>query len=104
MAEIYRFKEVTMSQQDMYNLVADVENYPEFLPWCNSVVIIEQKHDYIIAELDCDLRGIPIEFTTKNRNICPKRIEIELVKGPFKNLNGLRIAITIGQIETNMLF
>ena len=60
MPEIYRSQEVTMSQKDLYQLVADVENYPKFLPWCNSVTITEQTSTTIIAELDCDLRGIPI--------------------------------------------
>ena len=88
MPEIYRSQEVAMSQQDLFQLVADVENYPKFLPWCNSVTITEQTSTTIIAELDCDLRGIPIEFTTRNKNIYPQSIEFSLVKGPFKTLNG----------------
>ena len=75
MPEIYRSQKVAISQKDLYQLVADVENYPKFLPWCNSVTIIERTSTCIIAELDCDLRGIPIEFTTRNRNIYPERIE-----------------------------
>ena len=63
MPEIYRSQEVAMSQKDLYQLVADVENYPKFLPWCNSVAIIERTSNSIIAELHCDLRGIPIELS-----------------------------------------
>ena len=88
MPEIYRSQEVAMSQQDLFQLVADVENYPKFLPWCNSVTITEKTSTTIIAELDCDLHGIPIEFTTRNKNNYPESIEVSLVKGPFKTLNG----------------
>ena len=79
MPEIYRSQEVAVSQKDLYQLVADVENYPKLLPWCNSVAIIERTSTTIIAEIDCDLRGIPIEFTTRNINIYPESIEISLV-------------------------
>ena len=42
MPEIYRSQEVAISQKELYQLVADVENYPKFLPWCHSVTIIER--------------------------------------------------------------
>ena len=87
----------------MYQLVADVENYPKFLPWCNSVAIIERTSTCIIAELDCDLRGIPIEFTTRNK-IFIQKVEISLVKGPFKTLNGTWKFESLGENMCNVEF
>ena len=104
MPEIYRSQEVAMSQKELYQLVADVENYPKFLPWCNSVTIIERTSTSIIAELDCDLRGIPIEFTTRNKNNYPESIEISLVKGPFKTLNGTWKFESLGENMCNVEF
>ena len=104
MPEIYRSQEVAMSQKDLYQLVADVENYPNFLPGFNSVTIIDQTSSTIIAELDCDLRGIPIEFTTRNKNIYPESIEITLVRGPFKTLNGVWTFESIGENKCNVDF
>ena len=104
MPEIYRSQEVAMSQKDLFQLVADVENYPKFLPWCNSVTIIERTSTSIIAELDCDLRGIPIEFTTSNKNNYPESIEIALVKGPFKTLNSTWKFESLGENMCNVEF
>ena len=104
MPEIYRSQEVAMSQKDLYQLVADVENYPKFLPWCNSVTIIERISTTIIAELDCDLRGIPIKFTTRNQNIYPESIKISLVKGPFKTLNAAWKFESLGENMCNVEF
>ena len=104
MPEIYRTEKVAMSQKDLFYLVADVENYPKFLPWCNSVSIIERTSNTIIAELDCDLRGIPIEFTTRNKNKYPESIEITLVRGPFKTLNGIWTFESIGENKCNVGF
>tara|TARA_Y100000589_G_scaffold231005_1_gene218410 strand:+ start:716 stop:1153 length:438 start_codon:yes stop_codon:yes gene_type:complete len=104
MPEIYRTQEVLMSQNELYQLVADVENYPKFLPWCNSVLVIEKTPTVIIAELDCDLRGIPIEFTTRNKNTCPESIEISLIKGPFKTLNAIWTFKALGEKKCKVEF
>ena len=89
MQSLNRTTEVPINQNEMFDLVQDVENYPSFLPWCNSAEIKEKHEDFIIAEIRCELQGVPIKFATKNKNSRPERIEISLVKGPFKDLGGM---------------
>ena len=81
MPEIYRSQEVAISQKELYQLVADVENYPKFY-YVNSVTIIERTSTNI-SLIDCDLRGIPIEFTTETK-IFIQKVLISLVKGHLK--------------------
>ena len=48
---------------DIYNLVLDVEKYPEFLPWCLATRIIKSNNiDNIIADMLVNFKGLTYEF------------------------------------------
>ena len=70
----------------IYELVNDVEAYPEFIKDCKDVKIIEQGNDFMIAKLILKA-GLELNFTTKNSLEIGKKSHC-LVDGPFKNLNG----------------
>lgn len=72
----------------MYGLVEDVESYPEFLPWCGGTRIISRDGDTLRAEVQIDFRGIRQRFSTENRAQPPQLIEMKLVEGPFRHLDG----------------
>lgn len=72
----------------MYDLVNDVEAYPEFLHWCRGARIIRREADALEAELDIGFRGIHKSFRTRNAQDPPRRIDISLVSGPFRKLDG----------------
>ena len=72
----------------MYRLVEDIESYPQFLPWCGSSRIIEVNGDEVRAQLDLAYKGIQKSFKTINRNQPGKMIEMRLLEGPFKHLEG----------------
>ena len=72
----------------IYELVNDVEAYPEFIKDCKDVKIIEQGNDFMIAKLILKKAGLELNFTTKNSLEIGKKISLSLVDGPFKNLNG----------------
>ena len=71
----------------LYSLVADVGRYPEFLPWCKGSRVRESDHR-VIAELTVGYGPVQISFTTRNWNKAGKEIRMELVDGPFKQLEG----------------
>ena len=71
----------------IYELVNDVEAYPEFIKDCKDVKIIEQGNDFMIAKLILKKAGLELNFTTKNSLEIGKKISLSLVNG-FKNLNG----------------
>jgi ribosome-associated toxin RatA of RatAB toxin-antitoxin module len=72
----------------MYDLVVNCEDYPAFLPWCAGGRILEQKGDELSAELKINFKGIQQSFSTRNRNVPGKSIEMALLSGPFKSLRG----------------
>jgi ribosome-associated toxin RatA of RatAB toxin-antitoxin module len=74
--------------QEMYSLVADVESYPLFLPWCDRVVVSVNEPARTVATLRINFRGLKQEFTTENLNQPGARIDIRLVSGPFRSLEG----------------
>lgn len=80
---------VPYTPQQMYDLVNDIESYPQFLPWCSDAQIIEQNDDYITATLEVSAAGLTQSFTTRNHIDPPHGIEMQHTKGPFKHLKGV---------------
>ena len=79
---------VAHSAQKMYALVADVESYPQFLPWCDRAVVSVSEPGRTVATLHINFRGLKKEFTTENLNRPEARIDMKLVSGPFRSLEG----------------
>lgn len=80
--------EVPYNVSEMYKLVNHIEKYSEFLPWCTESQIISQDEDSIQARLTLTGGGLSKSFTTLNRLQKNKLIEISLIDGPFKHLEG----------------
>jgi len=65
--------------ESLYELVADIESYPQFLSWCSAAKIITSKDNVV---------GLHKKFTTHNENVPGKSIHMELADGPFHYLDG----------------
>ena len=79
---------VAHSAHEMYALVADVESYPEFLPWCGRAVVSVNEPGRTVATLHINFHGLKKEFTTENVKQPGVRIDMTLVSGPFRSLEG----------------
>ena len=79
---------VAYTQQQMYDLVNDIDSYPEFIPWCVSSNVDSKTEDEIRATLAFSRGGLEKSFTTMNRLQPHRMVEICLVNGPFKQLEG----------------
>lgn len=88
MTTIKRNALVPYTCQQMFELVNDIEDYPRFLPWCSKSHIISQNEVWIDATLDITWSGIHKSFTTRNHLFPSEKIEITLLKGPFRHLKG----------------
>jgi coenzyme Q-binding protein COQ10 len=75
------------TQEQMYALVADIERYPEFLPWCVAARIKERRADFINADLVIGFRVFRERFTSHVRLNPPGRIDVAYAEGPFRYLN-----------------
>lgn len=85
----HRSATVPYTAQQMYDLVNDIESYPEFLPWCSDAKIVEQTENYITATLEVSAGGLSQSFTTRNYINAPETIEMHHIKGPFRHLKGI---------------
>ena len=88
---------VTHSPEDMFKLVDDIEAYSEFLPWCGKATEISRDDKNVEASLFISHSGLNKEFTTQNKNTAFEKIEIHLVNGPFKNLDGVWLFEPLGE-------
>lgn len=79
---------VPYSAGQMYSLVNDIESYPQFLPWCRSSRILARSDDQVKATIEMVKGPMHRSFTTCNRLQAPEQIEMRLVSGPFKHLQG----------------
>lgn len=79
---------VMHSAEQMFTLVDAVEDYAQFLPWCNGADLRERTPNSTSATLHINYHGIKQHFSTKNSKIYPTQMTIALDEGPFKHLNG----------------
>jgi len=73
---------------EMYQLVDDIEAYPKFLPWCRSTEVLSRTDEEVQARIEIAKGVLNKSFTTVNRLQKNKMIEMRLLKGPFKHLQG----------------
>jgi ribosome-associated toxin RatA of RatAB toxin-antitoxin module len=76
------------SAQEMYSLVTAIEDYPRFLPWCDSATVLETRPDGVTARLGLHYMGVRHAFTTRNENRADEAVVMKLVDGPFSVLDG----------------
>ncbi|GKX53907.1 ribosome association toxin RatA [Leminorella grimontii] len=88
MQRIKRSALVNYSAGQMYHLANDVLSYPQFLPGCVGSRIHEQTETTMVASIDVAKVGIRKTFTTSNRMVVDSVIDMTLVDGPFKTLQG----------------
>ncbi|NYE59892.1 ribosome-associated toxin RatA of RatAB toxin-antitoxin module [Duganella sp. 1224] len=89
MAVVHKSVFLGYSAQQMFDLVAGIEDYPKFLPWCGGVEIRERNGNTVVASVGINYHGVKQSFTTSNENTPPDQIKMKLVDGPFKCLDGV---------------
>ena len=73
--------------EQLFALVADVERYPEFLPWCVGARIRDRRPDLIVADLVIGFKMFRERFTSRVRLDPPHRIDVAYTEGPFRYLD-----------------
>jgi ribosome-associated toxin RatA of RatAB toxin-antitoxin module len=88
MAEVNKSVLVAYPAQRMFALVDAVEKYPEFLPWCGGTELIFRDAGVTRATIRINYRGIRQSFSTENTKSEPQLMQIRLIEGPFRTLEG----------------
>ena len=79
---------VPFSATQMYKLVADIDAYQDFLPWCGHSEVLSHEGDVVVGKVTIAKGGVNKSFTTENHQQENEVIEVKLVDGPFKKLEG----------------
>jgi len=72
----------------MYDLIEGAEHYPAFLPWCAAATILERNDDVVAARVAVEVRGVRLQFVTRNRKRRPGWMGLALDEGPFARFEG----------------
>jgi len=73
--------------EQMFDLVAKIERYPEFLPWCVAARIRSRENDIVVADLVIGFKMVRERFTSRVTLDRPRRIDVSYIEGPLKYLN-----------------
>ena len=87
MKTIKRSFKIQDAHHSIYSIVADIEQYPKFLPWCESSEIIQSHEDIVVAKLCLNIFGFRTSITTENQMQKSENIKMTLKSGPFRKFN-----------------
>jgi ribosome-associated toxin RatA of RatAB toxin-antitoxin module len=88
MKTVHKSVLIWYSAQEMFQLVTDVDRYPEFLPWCDRAKVVERDDRGMKAQVGISFGGIRQTFTTRNDHEPGRAVKMHLVDGPFSRLDG----------------
>lgn len=72
--------------EQMFDLVADVARYPQFLPWVSAVRIRQDSATLMVADMIVGFKGLRETFTSRVEKSRPARIHVDYLDGPLKYL------------------
>jgi len=108
MREVKRSALIAESPARMYNLINDVDQYPDFLPWCTAARVVERRAGEMVAKLNIKRGPLKTEFTTRNLLEPDRRVLMQLVNGPFRVFEGVWTITPLGdlgcRVELEMRF
>ena len=96
MKSVHKSVLIWYSAQEMFDLVVDVERYPEFLPWCDHGKVLQRVPDGMTAEVGIAFKGVKQVFTTRNEHVPGREVKLHLVSGPFSRLEGVWTFTPVG--------
>lgn len=88
MRQVERSAIVPYSAEAMFDLVADIEAYPQFLPGCTAARVRQRDGNRVVGSVALAQGPLKLEFTTRNELLRPERITMALVDGPFREMDG----------------
>ena len=110
MPEHYERYKSPYKAEELFQMVTEVEEYPNFLPWISNARIQEQHSDWFIADLMAKFKSFSHKYTSKVILKKPKNpkeiweVNVELVSGPFKHLDTKWIFRPMNKGGTEVIF
>ncbi|MFC4234058.1 type II toxin-antitoxin system RatA family toxin [Thalassospira xianhensis] len=80
-------RKLPYTPEQLFDLVADIDSYSEFLPWCVASRVRKRNGDVLHADLVIGFKMFREKYTSKVTLQRPDRVDVEYLQGPFKYLN-----------------
>lgn len=77
------------SAEQMFDLVADVAHYPDFLPWVIATRVLSDSDTEMIADMLVGFKALREKFTSRVVKQRPERLEVVYVDGPMRDLDNV---------------
>ncbi|MFL0356563.1 type II toxin-antitoxin system RatA family toxin [Erythrobacter sp. GH1-10] len=89
MPGIRETRRLPYSAEQMFDLVADVARYGEFLPWVIATRVRSDKETEMVADMVVGFKGLRERFTSRVRKDRPREIEVHYIDGPLSDLDNI---------------
>ena len=73
--------------EQLFDLVAQIERYPEFLPWCVAARVRSRTENVVVADLVIGFKMVRERYTSRVTLERPRRIDVAYLEGPLKHMN-----------------
>ena len=87
MPSIRETRDLPWSAEQMFDLVADVKRYGEFLPWVVATRVRSDGETEMIADMVVGFNALREKFTSRVKKLRPEMIDVDYVDGPMKELD-----------------
>lgn len=88
MEEVRKVVLIEFTPAQMFDLVENIEAYPEYLPWCSAAEVFSRTATHTSARIHASYHGMGASIATENDNERPAKITLRLREGPFRRFEG----------------
>ena len=89
MPGIHEVRRLPYSAEQMFDLVADVARYEEFLPWVMATRVRSDSETEMVADMLVGFNALREKFTSRVEKVRPKRIKVHYIDGPLQDLDNV---------------
>lgn len=89
MARHEETRHLPYTPEQMFDLVADVQRYEEFLPWVSAIRVRSSSDTEMVADMVVGFKGLRETFTSKVLKQRPNEVRVDYLDGPLKHLHNL---------------
>ena len=89
MPGIRETRRLPYSAEQMFDLVADVARYPEFLPWVIATRVKSDNETEMVADMLVGFKALREKFTSRVLKARPNRLEVIYIDGPMRDLDNV---------------
>jgi ribosome-associated toxin RatA of RatAB toxin-antitoxin module len=101
---MHRSALVPFSAEQMFDLIEQVEHYPQFLPWCTRTQLIERTEEMVSATVEVGFRELHVRVTTRNPKRRPEWMAVQMQDGSFRDFFGEWKLLPLGTLGCRIDF